>query len=104
MLIHLYPKGLNLLTTGHKLLTTAYMPRTLIIYNPTAGRARRAIDEVRAVMSAMNSAAYEIYETTGPGAATTRTRAALPEGYTTIAAVGGDGTLGETATGFFDWY
>ena len=78
------------------------MPRTLIIYNPTAGRARRAIDEVRAVISAMDSAAYEIYETTGPGTATTRTRAALSEGYTTIAAVGGDGTLGETATGFFD--
>ena len=75
--------------------------RTLIIYNPTAGHARRAWP---VVCNGLNAAGllYDAHETHGPGEATARTRQALQNGYETIAAVGGDGTLGETATGFFD--
>ena len=45
---------------------------------------------------------YQQYETTGPGDATLKTRAALRSGFETIAVVGGDGTLSEAAEGFFE--
>lgn len=76
-------------------------PRTLIIYNPTAGRARRAWPQVKAALDAAR-VVYAVHETTAAGDATTRTRAALREGCEVVAALGGDGTLGETVTGFFD--
>lgn len=44
---------------------------------------------------------YEVEQTERPGDATTRTRVALERGCTLIAVVGGDGTLSETAAGYF---
>jgi len=46
---------------------------------------------------------YQLHETTSPGDATTQTRAALKSGVEFVVVVGGDGTLGETAEGFFQF-
>src|SRR6185436_14440332 len=45
----------------------------------------------------------EFYETAAAGDATLHARAALKDGVTTIAVVGGDGTLSETVEGFFEF-
>ena len=45
----------------------------------------------------------DFHETTAAGDATSRARAALKSGVTTIAVVGGDGTLSEAAEGFFEF-
>lgn len=47
--------------------------------------------------------AFDFHETTAAGNATIHSRAALKAGVTTIAVVGGDGTLSEAAEGFFDF-
>lgn len=45
----------------------------------------------------------DFHETRAAGDATIKTRAALKSGATTIAVVGGDGTLSEAAEGFFEF-
>lgn len=75
--------------------------RTLIIINNAAARSRRAWPVVKALL-AESGVRFDAYETTHSGDATTRARAALRDGYNTIAVVGGDGTLSEAAAGFFD--
>ena len=76
--------------------------RTLIIINPVSARARRAWPKIK---SALNGAGirFDAHETTHAGNATEATRAALRDGYNVIAVVGGDGTLSETASGFFEF-
>ncbi|CAN5749790.1 diacylglycerol kinase family lipid kinase [soil metagenome] len=76
-------------------------PRTLILINKAAARARRAWPIVLKHLEAAGTH-FDFYETTRPGDAALRTRAALGAGMTTIAIVGGDGTLSEAAEGFFD--
>ena len=46
---------------------------------------------------------FDSHETSRAGDATIRTREALRDGVNTIAVVGGDGTLGEAAEGFFEF-
>jgi len=46
---------------------------------------------------------YQAYETTARGDATSKTRASLRSGINSIVVVGGDGTLGEAAEGFFEF-
>ena len=46
---------------------------------------------------------YQACETKAPGDATLQTRAALRSGVELIVVVGGDGTLGETGEGFFEF-
>jgi YegS/Rv2252/BmrU family lipid kinase len=46
---------------------------------------------------------YQPYETKSPGDATVRTREALKSGVESIGVVGGDGTISETAEGFFEF-
>jgi diacylglycerol kinase (ATP) len=75
--------------------------RTLVIVNNAAARARRAWPNILEAL-ARAGIRFDAHETTHAGEATTRTRAALQEGYETIAVVGGDGTLSEVAEGFFD--
>ncbi len=75
--------------------------KLLIIINNAAAKARRAWPEIKGKLE-QSSLRFEAYETTGPGDATTRTRAALRVGFDTIAVVGGDGTLSEAAEGFFE--
>lgn len=76
-------------------------PRTLIIINKAAARARHSWPVVCQQLEAAGIH-FDSYETTEPGDAALRTRAALRSGVTTIAVVGGDGTLSEAAEGFFE--
>ena len=77
------------------------MSKLLIIVNNVADKARRAWPIVRRQLES-NGIAFEAYETAHAGDATQRTRTALREGYSTVAVVGGDGTLSEAAAGFFE--
>lgn len=72
-----------------------------IIINNVAAKARAAWPTVRQRLEA-GGIDFDAAETTCAGDATTRTRAALRAGYRTIAVIGGDGTLSETAAGFFE--
>ena len=76
--------------------------RSLVIINPTSARARRAWPKIKAALTGY-SLDFGAHETTHAGDATTRARAALREGYDTIAVVGGDGTLSEAVSGFFEF-
>ena len=72
-----------------------------IIINNVAAKARAAWPVVRTRLQ-LAGIEFEVAETTCAGDATPRTRAALRAGYRTIAVIGGDGTLSETAEGFFE--
>jgi diacylglycerol kinase family enzyme len=76
-------------------------PRTLIIVNHAAARARRIQAGIENKLKESN-VRFDTHETRHAGDATTMTRAALRDGYQLIGVVGGDGTLSETAAGFFD--
>ena len=76
--------------------------RPLIIVNNVAAKARRAWPVLRGQLEKCGIN-FDFYETTGPGDAITQTRAALKAGFSTIAVVGGDGTLSEAAEGFFEF-
>ncbi|HEU0252530.1 MAG TPA: YegS/Rv2252/BmrU family lipid kinase [Pyrinomonadaceae bacterium] len=76
--------------------------RTLIVINPFAAKARRAWPTIKQQLDAAR-VDYDVHETTAPGDATTKTRAALKSGIETVVVVGGDGTLGETSEGFFEF-
>jgi diacylglycerol kinase (ATP) len=78
------------------------MDKPLIIVNHAAAKAPKAWPAVRSRLEA-GGVAFEFYETTQPGEATTRTREALKAGVNTVAVVGGDGTLSEAAEGFFEF-
>ncbi len=77
--------------------------RLLVIINPVAARARREWARVAPVL-AENGISFDAYETKRAGDAEGRAGAALRAGYPTIAVVGGDGTLSEAASGFFESY
>ena len=74
----------------------------LIIINHSAARARRLWPIIQKQLDAAR-VEYQAYETKGPGDATLQTRAALRSGVESVVVVGGDGTLGETAEGFFEF-
>lgn len=70
-----------------------------VIYNPVAGpKIVTKIDRVQAVLSAQGIP-FEILKTSGPGDATLMAREAAHAGAETVVAVGGDGTINETANG-----
>ena len=73
----------------------------LIIVNKSAAKAQRAWPIVEAALKRADIK-YDVYLTTEPGDAIVRTRDALRRGTTTVAVVGGDGTLSEAAEGFFE--
>ena len=74
--------------------------RTLVLINPTSGRARNAWSRIKDALD-RNDIQCDVKETTARGEGETLTREALDAGYQTIAAVGGDGTISETVRGFF---
>jgi diacylglycerol kinase (ATP) len=71
-----------------------------VIVNYNAARAREAWANVRAALADARIT-FAAHEARQPGDAQARARRALDGGYRTIAVVGGDGTLGEVAAGFF---
>jgi diacylglycerol kinase (ATP) len=72
-----------------------------VIINHTAARARGAWPHVRAAL-VRAGVPVEAHESTQQGETEERTRAALEQGFETVAAVGGDGTLSAAASGFFE--
>jgi diacylglycerol kinase (ATP) len=76
--------------------------KPLIIVNNVGAKAHQAWPIVRTRLT-QEGLEFDFQETTQPGDATVRTRNALRAGVTTIAVVGGDGTLSEAAQGFFEF-
>lgn len=76
--------------------------RTLVIINPASARARRAWPIIKDALTKARLD-FDTHETTHAGDATEKTRDALFSGYDLVAVVGGDGTLSETAAGFFEF-
>ena len=75
--------------------------RLLVIINNAAARARAAWPFVERELRAAG-VAFDAHVSLRVGDARERARDALRRGVETIAAVGGDGTLGEVASGFFE--
>jgi len=74
----------------------------LVIINPASARSRRVWPEIKNRLTE-NRILFDAHETTHAGDATVRARDALRDGYEIIAVVGGDGTLSEAASGFFEF-
>ena len=71
-----------------------------LVHNPAAGR-RDIARELKQVVAFLESVGWHVSlrRTSSPGDATIYAREAVAEGYDMVVAVGGDGTLGEVATG-----
>lgn len=78
------------------------MNKPLVIINDAAAKARKAWPIVKQRLNAAG-VVFDAYKTASRGDATIKTAAALESGVTSIALVGGDGTLGEAAEGFFEF-
>ena len=76
------------------------MADTCVIYNPVSGRgkARRII---RGLQKRLRTG-YEFRPMTGPGAGAEMARQAIRDGFRTIVAAGGDGTVHEIANGILE--
>jgi diacylglycerol kinase family enzyme len=72
-----------------------------LVANPVAARNSAALPRVEAKLIKAG-VPFTLFRTAQRGQAEERTRLALQDGYTTIAAVGGDGTFSEVARGFFE--
>ena len=74
------------------------MRRVALIYNPASGqysmRRKAAVGEIKAVLREAGVES-EAFETGAPGSATTIAQEAVREGYDTVLACGGDGTVHE---------
>ncbi|HVF56530.1 MAG TPA: diacylglycerol kinase family protein [Pyrinomonadaceae bacterium] len=73
----------------------------LVIINNAAARARLAWPRVREALE-KSGVSFREHHTTHAGDAQAQARAALRSGTSIVAAVGGDGTLSEVASGFFE--
>lgn len=73
--------------------------RVLVVANPAAGRRRRDAGEAAARAARSRGASCEIVRTRGPGDATRLGAEAARQGYDTVIAAGGDGTVHEVANG-----
>jgi YegS/Rv2252/BmrU family lipid kinase len=74
------------------------MRRVALIYNPASGqyssRRKAAVGEIKAVLS-QAGVDSEAFETGAPGSATTIAEQAVKDGFDTVLACGGDGTVHE---------
>jgi diacylglycerol kinase (ATP) len=71
-----------------------------VVVNYAAARARAAWPRVREALAGAG-VRFDSHDSTMPGGTEEVTRAAVSEGFGTIAVVGGDGTLSAAASGFF---
>jgi YegS/Rv2252/BmrU family lipid kinase len=74
---------------------------TFVIVNYSAARARAAWAQIERALKA-GGVRFDAHDALLAGDAQSVAREALREGYRTIAVVGGDGTLGEVVSGFFE--
>jgi diacylglycerol kinase (ATP) len=72
-----------------------------VVINNTAARARAAWPRVREALTRAGIK-FDSNESSKPGETEESTRAALAEGFRTVAVVGGDGTLSAAASGYFE--
>ncbi|HYP53542.1 MAG TPA: diacylglycerol kinase family protein [Pyrinomonadaceae bacterium] len=75
--------------------------RPLVVVNFNAARARRAWPRIREQLT-RGGLRFDTDAPAAPGDTESSVRRALREGYRVVAVVGGDGTLGEAARGFFE--
>jgi diacylglycerol kinase (ATP) len=75
------------------------MARVGFIVNPASGKGRGRRKWEAAVRELASKADFSVWYTEHPGHATDLARRAADAGFTRVAAVGGDGTLGEVADG-----
>ena len=73
----------------------------LVIVNNAAAHTRDAWPRVREAL-ARGGVRFDAHESVRPGETEEMTRAALVEGFETVAVVGGDGTLSAAAAGYFE--
>lgn len=77
-----------------------YTGRNLIVLNPVAGQAdTERVLRLLAGAFAVRRSPFDVLETRGPGDAERFARDAAAQGYRSVVAVGGDGTVGEVITG-----
>ena len=76
--------------------------KPLIIINNAAAKARKAWPILQERLR-KEGVEFDSYLTAKAGDSTIQTREALKSGHSTIAVVGGDGTLSEVAQGFFEF-
>lgn len=77
-----------------------YAGRNLVVLNPVAGQAdTNRVLRLLAGAFAVRRAAFDVVETRGAGDAERYAREAAEQGYRSVVAVGGDGTVGEVITG-----
>jgi diacylglycerol kinase (ATP) len=75
--------------------------RLFVVINNAAARARVAWPSVREALTRAG-VRFDAHESSRPGETEETTRAALAEGFGTVAVVGGDGTLSAAASGYFE--
>jgi len=77
------------------------MRKALLLYNPLSGRRRDCAGDVQAAAGALKARGVEVScaSTEGPGLAIEQVRQAIQDGYDTVFACGGDGTIHEVAQG-----
>ena len=78
------------------------MRKVVLLYNPIAGKnreRRRADVEAAAEVLRASGAKAQTVETRGPGSAGEQARHAVAEGYDTVLACGGDGTVHDVVQG-----
>ncbi len=73
--------------------------RILVIFNPAAGRARRARLDAIVAAACAAGAAIAVVETQAPGHGATLAREARAGDFDVVAAAGGDGTVNEVING-----
>ncbi|MEZ4675459.1 MAG: acylglycerol kinase family protein [Caldilineaceae bacterium] len=84
----------------HRHRVSAGAERTLVILNPHSGRDRAGRQKTK-LLRALSDAGliYDLVETIAPGQGIELARQAVADGYTTVVAAGGDGTINEVVNG-----
>lgn len=79
-------------------------PDIVFIVNPRAGggRTRRRWPRIETILRGRIGSSFDVRITEATGRATDHCREALREGASTVACVGGDGTLNEVVNGYLD--
>lgn len=78
------------------------MKRAFLIYNPASGRRReRRAEKIARAAEVLRAAGIEteVSATTGPGSAIEQAKKAIYQGFDTVIACGGDGTVNEVLNG-----